>query len=131
MKRFFVFAFMALVAIGCSSESQKISVAEQADKYTAQMIELMNEIVDQDAIVAAKGSVEDWYQSLDAAKQQEIAQKCQKFTELEKEFATWRTNLDEESKKEFQEYAKSSAKRNDMRNVRVIQRLKMITARHK
>jgi len=128
MKRFFVFAFMALVAIGCSSEGEKLSVEEQAEKYITQMKELINDTIDQKAIMMSGGGVEKWYASLDDAQQQEVAQKCQKFTELEKEYTTWRTTLDAEGKKEFEEYAKSGTMRNDMRNVTLMQRLKLLTA---
>ncbi len=122
MKRFFVIAFMALVAIACSEEPKQPTIAEQAESYTARVIDLLDNTIDHQSIAAA-GGVDKWFNSLDDAKKQEVADNCKQFLDVEKEFAAWREALDEQGKKEYEEYLRSGALRSDMRKVTVMHRL--------
>lgn len=130
MKRFFVIAFMALVAIACSEEPKQPTIAEQAEGFTTRVVELLNNTIDHKAIAAA-GGVDKWYNSLDDAKKQEVVENCKQFTVVEREFAEWRQTLDEQGKKEYDEYLRSGVLRNDMRTVTVMHRLMNIAMTRK
>jgi hypothetical protein len=125
MKKLFVMAMAALLAVACAQEQKQASAIERANEFNERVITTLA-IIDIEEIGKA-GGPDQWYASLDQEQQMKVVEACKEFTAIQAERAQWLRELNPEDQAIVREEIKKMGMDNEMRKINIMQRLMMLS----